>query len=98
MYRDNDLLNGWVGGPILVRYLAGEEHSVETITEQIVANPSTILISDLEVHLSAVYLEQYDALGINVRQINKDKELEGAGFLPWSAILTITGSGELEEA
>lgn len=97
MYQDDALLDRWVDGTIVVRYLAGEEHSVETISEQVLTKPTNILISDLEVHLSVVYLEGYSHLGIRVRRITQDRKLEDASlFLPWNAVLAITGDEGFE--
>lgn len=77
---------------MILRYVAGKEFDVSTISAQVLQKPNNMLVSDVEVHVSVVTLDGFNSFGIEVRKITEDKQPEDANlFFPWGAVLAIQG-------
>ncbi len=78
------VLNDWLGGRLLVRYMTGPDVDVEDLDKTVTGQP--------EARTELLFLDQIGAYGIVVK-----KEVEGnPEFIPWGAVLAIQSVGPVE--
>jgi hypothetical protein len=96
----NELLEGWVGKPVVVSQLAppdwGEDRDEENESmAKMASDPNYTRVQALRSVRSACELAGYDRLGVTLRMLSPDRT---ALFVPWGAVIMIEPGFEEHEA
>jgi len=91
-YR-NELLDGWVGKPVIVNVLKGPPLEDQHINEM-VENPMFARSELLQSRRASFELVGYDRLGVTLRLLGQG---EPPFFVPWGAVIQIEEGFEEHE-
>jgi hypothetical protein len=80
------VLRNWVGGLVVVKYLAGPDEPVN------LDDPKSLAHGELETRSGIFHLQRFGQLGIEVSNEMEDGLLNRVTFIPWSAVLSIRGT------
>lgn len=95
MEYKNELLEEWVGRPVVLGYAEAPDLKNKEEIENVFHNPGYGYEGPAKHRTSVYLLMSYDNIGINVKTM---EEGSAYTFMPWGAVLSIQGDTETEES
>ena len=86
--RSYELIERWVGQPVLIQTLVGSDPSGDEI-ELLIYNPERTWTGKVQAGARVRELVAYDSFGVVLRKLRPDAPRR---FVPWSAVLGLKGA------